>query len=579
MNAAAAPKLGRYAFEVTEREIGAAQIVAIDLHWALGLSGFGRLVRHVRRVNPSARLVVGGITAGHYAEELLERHPIDFVVRGDAEPTFAGLVQALLEGRSPEGLPNLHGRGLPPAALRRMTQAEFDTTDPLTADWFPTYERVSTWDAVAFPPGRTIPVSRGCPLRCPECYGSHASTFGPGYLLRSPAGLAALVRRAEGMRLRNLRLFLGKPPRKKLNELLRGLAAAGPYRFDSTVGFYLCRPPAVEDLALLEAAFPRATISMVPPSEHVPGPRPRELAEEEQQWRQVAAHVAVSDTLSLDAWTTVRGKIERAREVLGIAANTSRVKVGSGAVWSVTRPCDGACTGSSFEAVEEAVQPLWTFYAARLLSPALAELLEPFRFLDELEAEPPIASRPPGPMGVFFDRLTDNWRRHRLPTLPGLEFRLCRLRTRADSLPRAPHGPHGPSFSGVLGYVPAGQFELEATQATVLGARMDHRGVELSGALPGGPGEVVGIFPSLEQPSADEEWLRAVSSAGVVALRVGSLPTPLLDAGEPPLQVRVLLRVQEAHVGVFNGAAEPLARGAANLGYFRIRAPAPVPPS
>ena len=228
MNAVSASKRGRYAFEVEDTEIRAARVVATDLHWAVGLPGFARLVRHVRQVNPDAVLIVGGITAGHYARELLEQHPVDFVVQGDSEVAFAALVNTVLTGRGdPSRIPNVHVRGAPSPALRRMTNEEFDRTDCLTCDWFPTFARVTDWDAVAFGPGRTVPVSRGCPSRCVACYGSYASTFGKGVRVRSPAGLAVILGRAQDEGVRNLRLILGKVPAATLTRLLAASIATG----------------------------------------------------------------------------------------------------------------------------------------------------------------------------------------------------------------------------------------------------------------------------------------------------------------------------------------------------------------
>ncbi|MCZ7685946.1 MAG: cobalamin B12-binding domain-containing protein [Sandaracinaceae bacterium] len=64
MNAIPGPKLGRYAHEVADEEILEAAVVAIDLHWALALSGLEPLVRHVRALRPDVPIVIGGITAG-----------------------------------------------------------------------------------------------------------------------------------------------------------------------------------------------------------------------------------------------------------------------------------------------------------------------------------------------------------------------------------------------------------------------------------------------------------------------------------------------------------------------------------
>ncbi len=313
VNAFAGSKLGRYAFELDDDEILEARVVAADLHWALGVSGFAPLVRHVRALRPEVPIVVGGVTAGHLARELLDARLADFVLVGDSEVGFAALVEALVAGRATAGLPNVHARGEAPVA-RRMTEAEFDVTDCLTADWFPTYDAVSRLDAAAFPAGRTLPVARGCPLRCPDCYGSYASTYGAGYLVRSPAGVVGLLRRAAAMELANLRLFLGKLPAPRLDALIDAIAAAGPFPFDSMLGLFLCTPPSPEQCARLEAAFPgEVAFSMVPPAEHVPALPDATRAHEEGAWRTLAAHVRASSRAHLDAWTTARGSAERAR--------------------------------------------------------------------------------------------------------------------------------------------------------------------------------------------------------------------------------------------------------------------------
>ena len=121
MNSAPGPRLGRYAFEVSDDEIAAAEVIAIDLHWALALNGFGPLVAHIRTVAPTTPIVVGGISASHYAGELLRRHDIDYVVQGDADTVFPALVADLLAGRTPGPLANLHRRQASAPALQLMT--------------------------------------------------------------------------------------------------------------------------------------------------------------------------------------------------------------------------------------------------------------------------------------------------------------------------------------------------------------------------------------------------------------------------------------------------------------------------
>ncbi|MCC6217613.1 MAG: hypothetical protein IT376_22330 [Polyangiaceae bacterium] len=558
MNAVAASKLGRYSFEVSDEEIQRARVICIDVHWALALGGFGELVAHVRRLAPAVPIVVGGITAGHFPGDLLDEYAVDWVLQGDSEASFACLVEALLAGRDPGALPNVHGRGRQ-APRARMTSEALDVTDPLTADWFPTYQEVSAWDAVAFPPGRTLSVARGCPLRCPECYGSYASTFGSGYLLRSPEGTARLLRRAQDLGLRNLRLFVAKPNPAQLAAICSALARAGPFELTSAVGLYLCRAPSEEDLDHLEAAFRTPLVlSFVPPEEHVP-PLPAErLAEERAAWARVAARALRSRVLRLDGWAARTRDVGRLRAEL-TAEPSDRVTVSYGAVWSVTRPND-AGEKLSLPVVRGAVRELWTFYAARLLSPSLSRLLAPYQNLDEVDPgvdDPPV---PEPPFTGWQRTIAEAWRRHHLALLPGIEFELAELR----GPPEVSRRPAGPARRPPRPGEPASTSgDLRTARDAVLTGRRhagkasrDHRGVELAFEL-SEPGAELAFVPRGEgEPWAP--WAQALARDGLVVVRT------------PPGARRVVvhLRVQDARVWVLDASGEPLARGVATLGYF-----------
>lgn len=567
MNAIPGPKLGRYAFEVTDDEIRSAGVVALDVHWALALSGLEPLVAHVRRVSPTVPIVVGGVTAGHYPRELLERHGVDFVIQGDSEPAFVELVRRLRAGEPVADIANLHVRGAPPPRRERISPGDFDATDCLSADWFPTYERASSWDAAAFPQGRTIPVSRGCAFRCPECYGSYATTYGRGYRLRSPERLADLVERAARLGLRNLRLFVAKPPDRTLTELLRELADRGPFRFGSTVGLYLCTAPSLEDVDLLERAFSTpVALSMIPPDEHVPKLKPRRLELERARWRAAAGRIAASPTLTLDAWTTTTESLAHVRDSLGAPPDAPRIKVSYAAVWAVTRPVDGRAV--PFDRVHDAAAPVWTFYAARILSPALAVLLGPYRFLDELDALAESTEVVPAdePLSGFVNTIRRSFQRDHLPLLPDLAFELVPL---TEALRAPDEGSAGVTLHGALARVRSSGADLEATAhaRAPLALERDHRGVTLRAELEIAPAVVALGFVPLERaasrPTPPE--LEAIARAGLVAI---TLPRATGD-GLRRLRIEVVLRVQEVHLAVLDEGGELIARGRGELGYFR----------
>lgn len=69
--------------------------VLIDLHWYEHAFGALDVARLCKRLHPQARVVLGGLTASAYADEILAREPaIDLIVRGDAEWPLVDLLTA-----------------------------------------------------------------------------------------------------------------------------------------------------------------------------------------------------------------------------------------------------------------------------------------------------------------------------------------------------------------------------------------------------------------------------------------------------------------------------------------------------
>ncbi|MBL6976117.1 MAG: radical SAM protein [Deltaproteobacteria bacterium] len=565
LNAVTVPRLGRYAFEVTDEEIQAARVVAMDLHWSVGLPGFERLARHVRTVNPRAVQVVGGITAGHYAGELISECGVDHVLKGDSEVSFAALVEAILNDGDPEGIPNVFSRKTPEPLQRRMTSAEYDATDSLTIDWFPTFEKVANWDVAAFGQGRTLGVLRGCPMRCPPCYGSFASTFGRGYLQRSPESLVRELKRAESLGVENLRLIMGKPTPAHLSSLTAAMAEAGPFRFGSNVGFYLCTPPGPTDITALDHAFANpVAISVVPPEEHVPPPGADVVEREVAAWHEAARLAARSRWIQMDVWAVSDEQFGRLRRDFR-DADARRVKVSYAAVWHVTRAGDPADT--PFQRVREAMEPVWTFYMARLLSPPLAALLEPFRYLDEMDRDPSGLPNPGNALTPFHRVFMDNWRRHKMPTLPGLTFHVVPVRLAAGS--RLAANQAGTRFKGALRAGPPGTIEiLHGADPVKLSLELDHDGIRLTGPCPrADDAQGVAFVPDHPDPAqAPSGWRDTMASLGLAVLTFPRGTRPNRGAN-----LRLTLRVQDLTVAILDESGDVLCRGRADLGYFHPR--------
>jgi radical SAM superfamily enzyme YgiQ (UPF0313 family) len=127
-----------------------ARVFAVDLHWLVHAHGALELLRLCRQLHPAARTVVGGLSATHFAQEILRHHGyVDFVVAGDGERPMLRLLEVLTGGGDLAQVPNLwyrrHGR------VVRSRGSYFA-------------EEESDYRHLPY-----VPVRRGCPYDCVHC--------------------------------------------------------------------------------------------------------------------------------------------------------------------------------------------------------------------------------------------------------------------------------------------------------------------------------------------------------------------------------------------------------------------------
>jgi B12-binding domain/radical SAM domain protein len=76
------------------------KLFGIDLHWLVHAQGVVEVARLCKKHHPEIPVVLGGLSASYYHEELVRRPEIDFVLRGDStEDAVVKLLDAL-EGRT-----------------------------------------------------------------------------------------------------------------------------------------------------------------------------------------------------------------------------------------------------------------------------------------------------------------------------------------------------------------------------------------------------------------------------------------------------------------------------------------------
>src|SRR3970040_1190752 len=82
--------------------------VGIDLHWLPHAHGALEIAKLAKAAHPDVPVILGGLSASYYHEELLARPEVDFVLRGDStELPLHRLLCALDGGGGLEDVPNL----------------------------------------------------------------------------------------------------------------------------------------------------------------------------------------------------------------------------------------------------------------------------------------------------------------------------------------------------------------------------------------------------------------------------------------------------------------------------------------
>jgi B12-binding domain/radical SAM domain protein len=80
----------------------------IDLHWLVHADGALELARICKEEHPEIPVIVGGLSASYYHQELIQSPHVDYIVRGDStEEPMAQLLRALESGAEPTDVPNL----------------------------------------------------------------------------------------------------------------------------------------------------------------------------------------------------------------------------------------------------------------------------------------------------------------------------------------------------------------------------------------------------------------------------------------------------------------------------------------
>ena len=182
-----------------ERLIQKSRPVAfgIDLHWMAHVQGALALAEIIKRFHPATPVILGGLSATYYHEDILRQYPfVDFVMRGDStEKPLVQLLQAIKKGEDLKKIPNLTYRnGQNEIRVNPLTHVPEDLNE-ITVDYRHIMKKVVRYlDPTGYQPfidWYTYPVTavftcKGCIYSCKTCGGS-AQTFRTFANRRRPA--------------------------------------------------------------------------------------------------------------------------------------------------------------------------------------------------------------------------------------------------------------------------------------------------------------------------------------------------------------------------------------------------------
>ena len=84
------------------------KICAIELHWILNAYGAIQSADIVKKINPSVKIIIGGISATYFHEDVIKFPSIDTVIRGEGEIPLLKIVNHYLKGNPTlKDIPNI----------------------------------------------------------------------------------------------------------------------------------------------------------------------------------------------------------------------------------------------------------------------------------------------------------------------------------------------------------------------------------------------------------------------------------------------------------------------------------------
>jgi radical SAM superfamily enzyme YgiQ (UPF0313 family) len=148
------------------------------------------IAKLAKTINSDIKVIMGGHHATFMYEQILENFPVDYIVLGEGEATFADLINNLKNGYPPsevKGIAFKKGEKViktdPRPLLKDLNLLPFPDWHDLDFGDYPPYEDLKEYGKLKMAPMIT---SRGCPHACHYC---STSAFWGGWRFRTPSNV------------------------------------------------------------------------------------------------------------------------------------------------------------------------------------------------------------------------------------------------------------------------------------------------------------------------------------------------------------------------------------------------------
>ncbi len=191
------------------------KVLMLDIHWYVTSHGAVQIAEVSKRIHPDSPIVVGGITATIFAEEIIGKFPcMDYIVKGDSHRPVLELMDYLVHSKGTlEDIPNICYRVSGDIIDKGITHIcnSMEQLDFITVDFLKNNRYFFTNTIYGVQRGFKfywINNGRGCMYNCSYCGGSAANSpvmFGRKKMLIRSA--ASLVQDIERLYLQNVRIM------------------------------------------------------------------------------------------------------------------------------------------------------------------------------------------------------------------------------------------------------------------------------------------------------------------------------------------------------------------------------------